>query len=142
MLMAWRGGLGRSAAPRSYAEGGRIATLLLDLPPVVEPLRPPEEEAAGDFGGGITRVTPLEGEEAELEADPVPGDRVITGSDLRAPLPTNQVDSKAPGGRTPTVRPGGRPTPARPRYVPGPDSSGRLEPRLLPADPDSPAVSG
>jgi len=163
MLMAWsRGGSATAVAPRGYAEGGRIAGLLIDVPkpavaPAPEPAEEPAEAAAGE-GGGFARISgdaapggkatlrpPADSEEDSGEEATAAEDegldagaggteagapRVLTGADLRAPRPINQVAPGASGDRE-LKRSIGRSRPGY--YQPGRSSTGRLERLLVPA---------
>jgi hypothetical protein len=162
MLMAWRaGGSASTSAPRGYAEGSRIAGLLIDVPkkPADSESAPAEESGdhAASEGGGFAHSSAVGGgpvKRPEGAGDGTGGSawgdqgeagsgtqsdepRVITGADLRQPRPINQLSS--PSGMEDAQRKGtfsrGRPGFVAPRprpYVPGRNSTGRLEPLLVP----------
>jgi hypothetical protein len=165
MLMAWGGsGAAAATAPRGYSDGARIAGLLIDVPKTKAPAEPEAEPAQASESGGFVRVTPpaggapaatprsgagagdevgesvepedLEGMDAGAEGKEGGPPRVITGADLGAPRPLNQVapgQSGAPDPKGSTLR-GRQGYPQRPLpYRPGRSSTGRLEPLLLPA---------
>lgn len=160
MLRAWRGGVGDSFAPRQYSDRARIAGLLIDLPerPAADETARAESEEAEPVGGGFARVRPTLGDDRSAEgsaagregtaddalasdepAEVGLGEQVLDASDLRGGSTVNQVSPGAGGGRTDG---GGRRTRIQKGSPPifPPESTGRLEPRLVPASPDS--ISG
>lgn len=173
MLSAWRtGASATAAAPRGYAESGRIAGLLIDVPKAkAKEAAEPEAEAAsggGEAGGIIRSSGPPDTGDAKAQRDGgdeggdagddallVEGDdaaaaaeegkagapRVITGADLRAPRPFNQV---SPGAGATPGQPRGRGgmTPRGRPYIPGRNSTGRLEPVLRPATGAADPIAG
>lgn len=171
MLRAWSEGVYGSRAPRAYSDGGRIAGLLIDLPvraPAGE--EPTEWAGAADTEprGGYARLTgpgnrPVGGDPegadddgrtsdsrlgdaGELGDDPLErgATRTLTTDDLRPVGSINQATP--PGGNRPvTGRPSTRTrtlTPRGGRFTPGIDSTGRLEPALLPVSAPPSAVAG
>lgn len=171
MLRAWSEGVYGSRAPRAYSDGGRIAGLLIDLPvPAPAAEEPTEWAGAADSEprGGFARLTepgtsPVGGDsggagddwrtpDAKLGAAGEPGDdpldrgatRTLTPDDLRSAGSINQATP--PGGTRPvTGRPSTRTrtlTPRGGRFTPEIDSTGRLEPVLLPVSATPTAVAG
>ena len=164
MLRAWRGGVSDSLAPREYSEGARIAGLLIDVPKRSDEVAEEEEatEESGAAEGGFARVVrpagepadradatdrddPYADEEQELvEEERDAGGRVLDTSDLRVSGAANQVSpgsgagrdgGSSAGSRRTRIQKGGSPGVPPPVFVPDPESTGRLERRLLPALP-------
>ena len=159
MLRAWKGGVSDSLAPREYAERDRIAGLLIDLPQRRDDVAQ-EDEAADEsepVEGGFARIVPRAGEpsgsasdsrageetpydEEERDETASSGNRTLDSSDLRFSGATNQVSPGASGARGSSSGSGRRttriqkdPPSSPPVFVPDPESTGRLDRRLLPA---------
>lgn len=165
MLLAYRGQPMTAQAPKSYAQPGRIVSLM--LPPTETPgAQAPAQAAEGAPAGQGMRPRPVYSEEDGV-APPAAGQegqgRVLREQDLEPGGTVNQMvvpgtvpPSQPRGGTRTPVRsfapqddqgrqPGAVPQPTRPgqqRFVPGTPSTGRLEIELLPGDGDEVTPAG
>jgi hypothetical protein len=171
MLRAWSEGIHGSRAPRAYSDAGRIAGLMIDYPATAPTAEDPTEWAeipGSEPGGGFARLVepgtspgaetyppdqddlerrdPSLDEGDELaESSPETGrTRTLTIDDLRSSGSINQA-APSGGARPGAVRPSPRTrtlTPRGGRFTPGMDSTGRLEPVLVPPSATFPTIAG
>jgi hypothetical protein len=117
-------------------EGGGFVRLTSPAPPAADHGAPPP---ASDEPIEIDRESIRRPREAArpTDADPAPGGVVLDAGTLGRRGAINQVIGPGSGAATGRTQPGRRPPMFEPprNFVPGRDSTGRIERRLEPADP-------